>query len=519
MSARSGRPDPVLLELFNNLFMSVAEQMGVVLERTAHSVNMKERLDFSCAVFDRRGNLIANAPHMPVHLGSMGESVKAVIARLGDSLRPGESAMMNDPFHGGTHLPDITVVTPVFLDDDGAGTCADFYVAARGHHADIGGISPGSMPAASRAIEEEGVLIAPMKIVADGEFLAGEIRALLAGARHPARNPDQNIADLKAQIAANERGVAEVRRLVGAFGRDTVAHYMDHVRANAAEAVRRVIDRLDDGAADYPTDIGATIRVRLRVDRTERRATIDFTGTGAQHAGNFNAPRAISRAAVLYVFRCLAGTGIPLNDGCLEPLDLVIPQGSILDPAPGAAVVAGNVETGQAVVNALFLATGTLAAAQGTMNNLSFGNARHQYYETICGGAGAGDGFAGESAIHSHLTNSRLTDPEILETRHPVRVERFGIRQGSGGAGRWPGGDGAIRELRFLEAMEVNLLSGHRRIPPPGLAGGAPGTCGRNRIRRADGSEEALDGVDSAQLLPGDLLILETPGGGGYGPA
>ena len=506
--------DPVLLEVFNNLFMSVAEQMGVVLERTAHSVNMKERLDFSCAVFDATGNLIANAPHMPVHLGSMGESVKAVIAAFDDGLAAHDAVMMNDPFNGGTHLPDVTVVTPVCLNDRGT---ADFLVAARGHHGDIGGIAPGSMPSASRTIEEEGVLIPPMKIVAGGRFLEDAVRACLTDGPCPARNPDQNIADLKAQLAANEKGVAEVKRLVGEFGRETVAAYMDHVRANAEESVRRVIDRLSDGAATYPMDCGAVIRVSIRIDRAARRAVIDFTGTSGQHPGNFNAPPAITRAAVLYVFRCLVGEDIPLNDGCLVPLEIILPEGSILAPEPGAAVVAGNVETSQAVTNALFLATGVLAAAQGTMNNLSFGNARCQYYETICGGAGAGQGFDGESAVHTHMTNSRLTDAEVLESRYPVRVERFAIRAGSGGEGRWRGGDGVVRDIHFLEAMDMNILSGHRRIPPPGLKGGAPGAVGRNYIRRADGREETLDGADAARLSPGDRLIVETPGGGGYG--
>jgi len=516
MEAEGDRPDPVLLEVFNNLFMSVAEQMGAVLEKTAHSVNMKERLDFSCAVFDRDGNLIANAPHMPVHLGSMGESVKAIIAELGADLAPGDAVMMNDPFGGGTHLPDVTVATPVFL-DNAAGDGPDFFVAARGHHADIGGIAPGSMPSASRRIDEEGILIRPVKIVSAGRFEEASVRQLLTRSPYPARNQDQNIADLKAQLAANEKGVTEIRRLVGDFGRETVAAYMGHVQANAEESVRRVIDALSDGEAVYPMDCGAIIKVSILVDRASRRAVIDFTGTSAQHESNFNAPKAITRAAVLYVFRCLVGEEIPLNDGCLVPLEIKVPEGSLLNPEPPAAVVAGNVETSQAVTNALFLATGKLAAAQGTMNNLSFGNARHQYYETICGGAGAGDGFDGASAVHTHMTNSRLTDAEVLESRYPVRVERFEIRRGSGGAGRWRGGDGVIRELLFLEEMDVNLLSGHRRHPPPGLEGGAPGEVGRNRVIRAGGPTETLDGADSASLGVGDRLIVETPGGGGYG--
>ncbi len=512
------RPDPVLLEVFNNLFMSVAEQMGVVLERTAHSVNMKERLDFSCAVFDAAGNLVANAPHMPVHLGSMGESVKAVLAAMDGDLRPGDAVMMNDPYGGGTHLPDVTVVTPVFPDPGGEeGARPDFFVAARGHHADIGGIAPGSMPSHSIRIEEEGILIPPTRIVRDGEFAEETVRRLLAAGPWPARNPEQNIADLRAQLAATARGVAELSRLVESFGPATVAAYMAHVRANAEESVRRVIDRLVDGEAVYPMDCGATIRVAIRVDRAARTVLVDFTGTSAQHAGNFNAPRAITRAAVLYVFRCLVGEDIPLNDGCLAPIIIRLPAGSLLDPRPPAAVVAGNVETSQAVTNALFLATGALAAAQGTMNNLTFGNAVHQYYETLCGGAGAGPGFDGASAVHTHMTNSRLTDAEVLEARHPVRIERFAVREGSGGAGRWRGGDGVVREITFLEAMDVNILSGHRGIPPPGLDGGAPGACGRNRVYRADGRVETLDGADRTALAPGDRLVIETPGGGGYG--
>jgi len=513
--ADSETPDPVLLEVFNNLFMSVAEQMGAVLEQTAHSVNMKERLDFSCAVFDTAGNLVANAPHMPVHLGSMGESVKAVIAAMDGGFAPGDAAMMNDPYNGGTHLPDVTVVTPVFLDE--GRDAPDFYVAARGHHADIGGIAPGSMPSNSRSIEEEGILIPPTRIMSGGRFLEDELRSLLTGSRWPARDPDRNIADLKAQLAANETGVREVRRLVGEYGRETVARYMDHVRANATESVRRVIDRLQDGETRYRMDGGLEIAVRLSVDPSARRVCVDFTGSSPQHEGNFNAPRAVARAAVLYVFRCLVGEEIPLNDGCLEPIEIVNPEGCLLNPRSPAAVVAGNVETSQAVTNALFLAAGALAAAQGTMNNLTFGNARHQYYETLCGGAGAGRGFAGEPAVHTHMTNSRLTDPEVLESRHPVRIRDFAIRRGSGGAGRWRGGDGVRREIEFLEEMDINLLSGHRDVPPPGLAGGSPGATGRNLLRRADGQEETLGGAASCRAGPGDRLVVETPGGGGYG--
>jgi 5-oxoprolinase (ATP-hydrolysing) len=516
------RPDPVLLEVFNNLFMSVAENMGVVLARTAHSVNMKERLDFSCAVFDRNGNLIANAPHMPVHLGSMGESVKAVMAAFAGQFHPGDAVMMNDPFNGGTHLPDITVVTPAFMEgDEGGGTQREpqFYVASRGHHADIGGIAPGSMPAQSVDIREEGVLIPPCLIRHQGRFLEDDLRKRLGEGPWPARNPDQNIADLKAKLAANERGVAEVRRLVDLYGLAVVDRYMGHVQDNAEASVKAVIDRLEDGTARYAMDCGAVIEVALRVDRQARTAVIDFTGTSGRHGGNFNAPKAITRAAVLYVFRCLVGADIPLNDGCLKPLRLIIPEGCLLDPAFPAAVVAGNVETSQAITNALFLATGVLAASQGTMNNLTFGNARHQYYETICGGAGAGDGFAGASAVQTHMTNSRMTDVEILEQRLPVRIDSFSIREQKDSQSLWPGGAGALRSILFLEDMEMNLLSGHRTIAPPGLAGGQDGAVGRGRIIRADGRVERLGAVEKASLYAGDRLVIETPGGGGYGRA
>ncbi|MFF9704364.1 hydantoinase B/oxoprolinase family protein [Streptomyces griseofuscus] len=528
---RGSRPsteaDPVLLEVFNNLFMSIAEQMGARLESTAQSVNIKERLDFSCALFDPDGNLVANAPHIPVHLGSMGTSVKEVIRRRGDSMRPGDTYAVNDPYHGGTHLPDVTVITPVF-DTETPGTGAPaapetrrprllFYVASRGHHAEIGGIAPGSMPAHSRTIEEEGVLFDNWPLAEGGRFREEETRRLLTEARHPSRNPRTNLADLRAQIAANQKGVDEVRRMIGEFGLDVVQAYMRHVQDNAEEAVRRVIDALDDGEYAYETDAGAVIHVRVRVERAERRATIDFTGTSGQLPTNFNAPFAVVNAAVLYVFRTLVADNIPLNDGCLRPLDIVVPPGSLLAPKPPAAVVAGNVETSQAITGALYAALGVQAEGSGTMNNVTFGNERHQYYETVASGSGAGDGFPGADVVQTHMTNSRLTDPEILEWRLPVRLEEFAVRHGSGGAGTWRGGDGAVRRIRFLEPMTVSTLSQHRRVPPYGMAGGAPGALGTNRVERADGGVTDLGGSGSTEVGPGDVLVIKTPGGGGYG--
>ncbi|WP_071659699.1 hydantoinase B/oxoprolinase family protein [Streptomyces humi] len=507
--------DPVLLEVFNNLFMSIAEQMGARLESTAQSVNIKERLDFSCALFDPDGNLVANAPHIPVHLGSMGTSVKEVIRRRGASMRPGDTYAVNDPYHGGTHLPDVTVITPVF------GTQGDrilFYVASRGHHAEIGGIAPGSMPANSRTIDEEGVLFDNWLLAENGRFREAETHRLLADARHPSRNIRTNLADLRAQIAANRKGVDEVGRMIEEFGLDVVQAYMRHVQDNAEDAVRRVLDTLDDGEYAYETDSGAVIRVRVRVDRDRRRATIDFTGTSAQLATNFNAPFSVVNAAVLYVFRTLVADDIPLNDGCLRPLDIVVPPGSMLAPEPPAAVVAGNVETSQALTGALYAALGVQAEGSGTMNNVTFGNERHQYYETVASGSGAGDGFPGASVVQTHMTNSRLTDPEVLEWRLPVRLDEFAVRRGSGGAGRWHGGDGAVRRIRFLEPMTVSTLSQHRRVPPYGMAGGAPGALGANRVERADGTVTELGGSDAADVGPDDVLVIETPGGGGYGP-
>jgi 5-oxoprolinase (ATP-hydrolysing) len=515
------KADPVLLEVFNNLFMSIAEQMGARLESTAQSVNIKERLDFSCALFDPDGNLVANAPHIPVHLGSMGTSVKEVIRRRGSEMRPGDTYAVNDPYHGGTHLPDVTVITPVFDTKDTADTESDhevlFYVASRGHHAEIGGIAPGSMPANSRTIDEEGVLFDNWLLAENGRFREEETLRLLTEAPHPSRNPRTNLADLRAQIAANQKGVDEVARMIESFGLDVVQAYMRHVQDNAEEAVRRVIDALDDGEYAYETDAGAVIRVRVRVDREKRSATVDFTGTSPQLATNFNAPYAVVNAAVLYVFRTLVADDIPLNDGCLRPLKIIVPRGSLLAPEPPAAVVAGNVETSQAITGALYAALGVQAEGSGTMNNVTFGNERHQYYETVASGSGAGDGFPGASVVQTHMTNSRLTDPEVLEWRLPVRLEEFAVRHGSGGAGRWRGGDGAVRRVRFLEAMTVSTLSQHRRVPPYGMAGGAPGALGANRVEHADGTVVELGGSDFADVGPGDVLVIETPGGGGYG--
>jgi 5-oxoprolinase (ATP-hydrolysing) len=507
--------DPVLLEVFNNLFMSIAEQMGARLESTAQSVNIKERLDFSCALFDPDGNLVANAPHIPVHLGSMGTSVQEVVRRRGDTMRPGDTYAVNDPYHGGTHLPDVTVITPVF------GTESErilFYVASRGHHAEIGGIAPGSMPANSRTIDEEGILFDNWLLAENGQFREAETLALLTAPPHPSRNPKTNLADLRAQIAANRKGVDEVGRMIEDFGLDVVQAYMRHVQDNAEEAVRRVIDTLEDGECAYETDSGAVIRVRVSVDRAARSATVDFTGTSAQLATNFNAPFAVVNAAVLYVFRTLVDDDIPLNDGCLRPLRIVVPPGSMLAPEPPAAVVAGNVETSQAITGALYAALGVQAEGSGTMNNVTFGNERHQYYETVASGSGAGDGFPGAPVVQTHMTNSRLTDPEVLEWRLPVRLDEFAIRHGSGGPGHWRGGDGAVRRIRFLEPMTVSTLSQHRRVPPYGMAGGGPGALGVNRVERADGTVTELGGSDAADVGPGDVLVIETPGGGGYGP-
>jgi 5-oxoprolinase (ATP-hydrolysing) len=512
--------DPVMLEIFNNLFMAIAEEMGVALQSTATSVNIKERLDFSCALFDRSGALIANAPHIPVHLGSMGESIHHIIETRGNGtdsrgIRPGDAYVLNDPYRGGTHLPDVTVIMPVFYSEEDSVPSA--FVAARGHHADIGGIAPGSMPPESRTIDEEGVLIDNALLVDEGHFREAEIRGLLASGKWPARNVDRNISDLRAQIAACVRGAEGLLDAVRDYGRDGVQAYMRHVLANAEESVRRLLGRLDDGESDYEMDNGAHVRVAIRIDKDARSATFDFTCTSDQLPDNFNAPFSIVRAASLYVLRTLIDDPIPMNDGCLCPVELIVPDGSMLSPRYPAAVVAGNVETSQVVTDALFAATCRLAPSQGTMNNFTFGNERHQYYETIAGGSGAGPDHDGTSAVQTHMTNSRLTDPEILETRHPVRLERFAIRRGSGGEGAHRGGDGVTRDLRFLEPMRANILANRRRVPPRGILGGGDAKPGRNWVERADGSIEELSATASAEMQPGDRFVIETPGGGGFG--
>ena len=508
--------DPIGLELFSHRFTAIAEQMGTRLQQTSASVNIKERLDFSCALFDAGGGLVANAPHIPVHLGSMGESVRALLAAVARGahppLAPGDAVVSNNPFNGGTHLPDLTVITPVFEADR-----LRAFVASRGHHADVGGITPGSMPPHSRTIEDEGLLFDNVPLLRDGELLELLWRERLQRGPHPARNPDQLLADLQAQLAANQLGVERLQALMAAEGPAVVQGAMAQVQAHAGEAVRRVIDRLEAGQATVLMDGGLEIRVAVRVDHQRRTACIDFSGTAPQQANNRNAPLAITKAVVLYVFRCLVQEAIPLNAGCFEPLELVVPLGCLLNPEPPAAVVAGNVETSQAVANALFAALGVMAAAQGTMNNLSFGNGRCQYYETICGGTGAGEGFHGASAVQSHMTNSRLTDPEILEQRLPVRLERFAIRRGSGGTGRWRGGDGVVRELLALEPLTLSLLTGSRQVAPFGLAGGSAGACGANSLVRASGEQQELEGCALVELQPGDRVCVATPGGGGYG--
>ncbi len=512
--------DPVTLEVMGNLFMAIAEEMGVALQSTASSVNIKERLDFSCAVFDRGGALIANAPHIPVHLGSMGDSIRIIIEARGEQrdgrgMMPGDVYVLNAPYRGGTHLPDITVIMPVFANDADAEPA--WFVAARGHHSDIGGIKPGSMPPDSRDVHEEGVLIDNELLVDRGRFLETEMRALLATGRWPARNPDRNIADLKAQVAACARGAGELKRIAAERGRGFVDAYMRHVMANAEEAVRRLIGTLQDGSFSYEMDNGAMVSVTITVDREARSATVDFTGTSAQLPDNFNAPYSICRAATLYVFRTLVDDAIPMNDGCMRPIQLRVPEGSMLNPHYPAAVVAGNVETSQVITDCLFAAVGALAPSQGTMNNFTFGNAAHQYYETIAGGSGAGPGFDGASAVQTHMTNSRLTDPEILETRLPVLLEKFAVRRGSGGEGTNRGGDGVERVVRFLEPMTANILSNRRRVAPKGLAGGGDAAAGINKVLRADGGQEILSATASAEMAAGDRFVILTPGGGGYG--
>ncbi|MFW5666468.1 MAG: hydantoinase B/oxoprolinase family protein [Coleofasciculus sp.] len=546
------QPDPVTLEIFNNLFRSIAEQMGTTLQNTSYSVNIKERLDFSCAIFDGQGQLVANAPHIPVHLGSMSESVRSLIEAYGDSLQPGDVYAINNPYNGGTHLPDVTVITPVFLDESGITNTIDktnksstkptptsspdlnqppfqrgargdqnpsplFYVASRGHHADIGGITPGSMPPDSTTVDEEGVLLDNFKVVESGHFREKELSELLLSGTYPVRNITQNIADLQAQIAANKKGVQELRRMVAQSGLDTVQAYMGHVQNNAEESVRRVIDVLKDGNFTYQLDTGGQIQVAIRIDRKNRRATIDFTGTSSQLSNNFNAPAAVCKAAVLYVFRTLVDDDIPLNAGCLKPLDIIIPEGCLLNPRYPAAVVAGNVETSQVITDALYGALGVMAASQGTMNNFTFGNQNYQYYETICGGSGAGVEFNGADAVHTHMTNSRLTDPEVLEWRFPVVLEQFGIRGNSGGKGKHCGGNGVIRRMRFLQPMTAAILSGHRVVAPFGLQGGEAGAVGKNYVERQDGTVEELGNTAVVEMDAGDVFVIETPGGGGFG--
>ncbi len=541
-------PDPILLEIFNNLFRSIAEQMGITLQNTSSSVNIKERLDFSCAIFDQQGQLVANAPHIPVHLGSMSESVESLINRHSDTLKPGDVYVLNNPYNGGTHLPDITVITPVFqpplvpplgqggmkenlfpltekaieaqvspLSKGGLGGVPLFYVASRGHHADIGGITPGSMPPNSTTVEQEGILLDNFQLVEQGNFREQELREILTSGAYPVRNIAQNIADLQAQIAANERGVQELQRMVQQYSLETVQAYMNHVQDNAEESVRRAIEKLKDGSYTYSLDNGNQIQVKITIERPTRSAKIDFTGTSPQLTNNFNAPSAVCKAAVLYVFRTLVNDDIPLNAGCLKPLEIINPEGCMLNPRYPAAVVAGNVETSQAIVDTLYGALGVMAASQGTMNNFTFGNERYQYYETICGGSGAGPNFNGTDAVHTHMTNSRLTDPEVLEWRFPVVLENFAIRPNSGGKGKYRGGNGVIRRLRFLETMTAGILSSHRVIPPYGLQGGEAGAVGENYVERSDGTVEELGNTANIEMQAGDVFIIETPGGGGYG--
>lgn len=513
----SSQPDPVRLEIFKNLYQFIAEQMGIVLQNTAASVNIKERLDFSCAIFDQFGLLVANAPHIPVHLGSMSESVRSLINSKGDTIQPGNVYLSNNPYNGGTHLPDVTAITPVFLDDHPGVAAPIFYVAARGHQADIGGITPGSMPPHSTNIQEEGILFDNFLLVEAGEFREAAVREILMNHPYPVRNPDQNIADFQAQIAANQRGIQELLKMVEQYGLETVQAYMQFVQDNAEEAVRKAIDVLKDGEFSYQMDSGAVIQVKVTINSQKRIAKVDFTGTSCQLNSNFNAPQAVTQAAVLYVFRTLVNDNIPLNAGCLKPIEIIIPKGCLLNPIYPAAVVAGNVETSQTIVDALYGALGVMAASQGTMNNFTFGNEKYQYYETICGGSGAGINFPGTDAVQTHMTNSRLTDPEVLENRFPVLLEDFSLRTDSGGQGKFTGGDGVIRKIKFLEPMTANILAGHRIIPPFGLAGGDPGKVGCNQVIRQDGTVENLPSTATVEMSAGDVFVIETPGGGGFG--
>jgi N-methylhydantoinase B len=508
------QPDPIYLEIFKNLYQFIAEEMGIVLQNTAASVNIKERLDFSCAIFDQNGNLVANAPHIPVHLGSMSESVKSLILAKENSLKPGNVYLSNNPYNGGTHLPDVTIITPVFNTEN---TQILFYVASRGHQADIGGITPGSMPPNSTNITEEGILFDNFLLVDQGNFREKELRYILANHDYPARNPEQNIADFQAQIAANNKGVKELLNMVANYGVETVQTYMQFVQDNAEEAIRKAISILKDGSFTYEMDNGSKITVTISINPEKRSAKIDFTGTSLQEKNNFNAPKAITQSAVLYVFRTLVNENIPLNAGCLKPLEIIIPEGCLLNPKYPAAVVAGNVETSQVIVDSLYGALNIMAASQGTMNNLTFGNEKYQYYETICGGSGAGFNYHGTDAVHTHMTNSRLTDPEVLEMRFPVLLEEFSIRENSGGKGLFNGGNGVIRKIRFLEPMTVGILANHRVIPPFGLNGGENGQVGINYVLRDDNTIENLGHIGTIQMQSGDLFVIETPGGGAFG--
>ena len=514
------KPDPVRLEIFKNLYQFIAEQMGIVLQNTAASVNIKERLDFSCAIFDASGSLVANAPHIPVHLGSMSASVTSLINDVKDKIQPGNVYLSNNPYNGGTHLPDVTAITPVFAVNEGEQPFATepiFYVASRGHQADIGGITPGSMPPHSTEIAEEGILLDNFLLVADGNFREAAVREILSNHTYPARNINQNIADFKAQIAANNRGVNELLKMVQQYGLETVQTYMQFVQDNAELAVQGAIANLTGGKFTYQMDSGAKIQIEVTIDRDNNRAQIDFTGTSPQQASNFNAPAAVTQAAVLYVFRTLVDDTIPLNAGCLKPIEIIIPTGCMLNPTYPAAVVAGNVETSQTIVDALYGALRVMAASQGTMNNFTFGNHRYQYYETICGGSGAGHGFNGTDAVQTHMTNSLLTDPEVLESRYPVMLESFSIRNGSGGKGEYRGGNGVVRKVRFNESMTAGILSSHRVVPPFGLNGGEAGQVGQSYVERQDATIEPLDSTATVEMQPGDLFVVETPGGGGYG--
>ncbi|MEM8719979.1 MAG: hydantoinase B/oxoprolinase family protein [Cyanobacteria bacterium P01_G01_bin.39] len=515
------KPDPVRLEIFKNLYQFIAEQMGIVLQNTAASVNIKERLDFSCAIFDSSGLLVANAPHIPVHLGSMSASVVSLIEDVANQIKPGNVYLSNNPYNGGTHLPDVTAITPVFLKSNDSQTTSAkpiFYVASRGHQADIGGITPGSMPPHSNNIVEEGILFDNFLLVKEGHFKETAVREILSNHTYPARNPNQNIADFKAQIAANNRGVTELLKMVEQYGLETVQIYMQFVQDNAELAMKKTLAALTNGEFSYQMDNGAKIQVKVTVDRDNSRATVDFTGTSNQLESNFNAPSAVTQAAVLYVFRTLVEDAIPLNAGCLKPLEIIIPQGCMLNPTYPAAVVAGNVETSQAIVDALYGALGVMAASQGTMNNFTFGNHRYQYYETVCGGSGAGRDFNGTDAVQTHMTNSLLTDPEILESRYPVMLESFAIRNDSGGRGKYRGGNGVVRKVRFHESMTAGILSNHRLVAPFGLNGGEAGKAGLNYIERQDKTIERLDSTATVQMQPGDTFVIETPGGGGYEP-